>query len=238
MKVAHNTPDLDPNDFELISYQHTDPTSDLKYKTPPLKLASQTITDILGISKSICSSIQLAPKNPTQVNSGKCLGQAAIAKNTQNLDRVHVDLTFTFPIAATLSGTSDNPEKQILALPYVIRGFIRDHIVLFIVNKETQTITFYDPKGYSVADREDPRMTQLAKDLTEKYPTYHFTQNTIQEQKDPFNCGMYVITRIHHLDKSPHTDLTDIVTSNPLTYEKIMELRASSVNGVIFYPDD
>ncbi len=95
-------------------------------------------------------------------------------------------------------GTAIKP----IAVPVVIKGKLRNHIVTFNIDHKTQTIEFYDSRGKTISDRfneplvSDPKQTigSLFSQIREKFPKYALKENTEKHQHDLFNCGLYVFS--------------------------------------------
>ncbi len=81
-------------------------------------------------------------------------------------------------------------------------GCSGEHVVSFLIDFETYTIEYYDPKGLTCEDRKgqslrsDPKhdLPHFLNYINQKYGEGSFTvsQNTIKNQKDLHNCGVYL----------------------------------------------
>ena len=101
-------------------------------------------------------------------------------------------------------------EAKMIAVPVNIkkrgRGQV-DHIVTFMINRENQTLEYYDSKGKPLSARErnqifgaetDVRLTQIADQLMKKYDLKYLVQNESYHQKDAHSCGVFVSAFVRH----------------------------------------
>jgi len=117
-----------------------------------------------------------------------------------------------------------DPNKQLLFIPYVQRGWFRDHVVLFGVNKQKKEIFFYDPKGFTV---KDYALCPLIEKIQEIFKEYSFFQNLKKEQADFYNCGGFVVERIKLLAQHSKETLAENVEKHPLTTEIVLQAKKS-----------
>lgn len=98
-----------------------------------------------------------------------------------------------------------NPDSKPIAIPFVIKGHLRDHIVTFVIDPKSQSIEFYDSYGLSIKDQANRKVDkadhltvmQLYGFISKKYPGYKTVENTTRHQKDLYNCGVYVLDYIY-----------------------------------------
>ncbi len=95
-----------------------------------------------------------------------------------------------------------NPETATLvAVPVVLKGFGKDHIVAFLVDKTNSTIEYYDSKGLTLSDRgnvplytvaQEKRLWEILRELAKEYNCSALLENTNKHQWDFYNCGVFV----------------------------------------------
>jgi Ulp1 family protease len=104
--------------------------------------------------------------------------------------------------------TADFPQlpdlnKDLLAIPIIVKGTFRDHVMMVMVDKIAKRIEFYDPKGLTVQDRASNVLTNFPEyslkefmgkicDAYAKDDTWSIAENTVRHQSDGYNCGVYV----------------------------------------------
>lgn len=122
-----------------------------------------------------------------------------------------------------------------LAVPVVVSGTARDHIVTFFIDLNKNEIEFYDPKGLTILDRKgerllsNPEMDLLAlyKRLQSTYGTTKVIENTAKHQYDSHNCGVYVcdyyVRRLHRQTPAHIAETgEDYSTANNFLREKMI----------------
>ncbi len=101
-------------------------------------------------------------------------------------DGLHTNLSdFVFP---------KNIEQKRICIPFVLKGRIRNHVVAIYIDLTANKVEYYDPKGLTINDRNDPRLNQLLKRVWEKFGDYTLVENTQKHQYDCHNCGVYVLS--------------------------------------------
>ncbi len=115
-----------------------------------------------------------------------------------------------FQDSSAIKDSLPDADGKIIAIPLVIAGKFRKHIVTFVVDPTNKTIEFYDSKGLSIKDRASApidmtndigeknhlKLLELFKILNEKYKGFKVVENTHKHQKDFYNCGVYVLDYI------------------------------------------
>lgn len=104
----------------------------------------------------------------------------------------------------------EKAEQTKIAIPVILKTSI-NHIVTFFYDKESQTLEYYDSKGLTIMDRKNTHLIFPLKDkeiltlndlfihLKEKYQPTSFKENIVREQKDIYNCGVFVLS--YYLNK-------------------------------------
>jgi hypothetical protein len=103
--------------------------------------------------------------------------------------------------------------RELLFIPIVIKGFLRDHVVLLTVNFDTETVDYFDPQGLTIAERPDAtaisgkKLTDIVTEAAVKYFSDKaitsktsqaerkpvLIESTVRQQEDWYNCGMHVL---------------------------------------------
>ena len=108
-----------------------------------------------------------------------------------------------------------NANQGLLFIPIVIKGFLRDHVVLLTVNFKTETVDYFDPQGLKIAARPDAtaisgeKLTDIVTNAAIKYFSKRaitskdaatapkeqrvLSESTVRHQEDWYNCGMHVL---------------------------------------------
>lgn len=113
-------------------------------------------------------------------------------------------------IAQEIKNGKIDPKKSIVVFPYVY-GDGKDHIVLVVVDFDSNQISYYDPQGKTADDINCPmvgvsgtmnaNLEEIAKLKTEAHwKIYH---NVSKHQTDAINCGYYVMRALLALSKIP-----------------------------------
>ncbi len=134
------------------------------------------------------------------LKKGGVLGSFTVLSCLQKLKGLEID-------SSLLTGSLSETESQtnLIAIPIILKGFFRNHIVTIFVDKISHQIEFYDPKGLTVQDQArrgllfPSEKLQTLKDhvtaIWQNFATdssWTFKENTACHQSDSFNCGVYV----------------------------------------------
>ena len=113
-------------------------------------------------------------------------------------------------------GLPERDDKQeLLFIPIVIKGFLRDHVVLLTVNFKTETVEYFDPQGLTIGARpgaiaiSGEKLTDIVTNAAVKYFSKRaipskdaatapkencvLSESTVRHQEDWYNCGMHVL---------------------------------------------
>jgi ABC-type nickel/cobalt efflux system permease component RcnA len=89
--------------------------------------------------------------------------------------------------------------EKFLAIPCLIQGWFKDHIVLLLLEKQSDGsyhLEFFDSKGYSV--QKNPHAKLIRDDLNSFFTITTFVYNTTRLQHDWNNCGVYITWYLEH----------------------------------------
>ncbi len=126
----------------------------------------------------------------------RCLGTSAVSAYGRYLERQNPQLQF---VESKVGGDRDLPnlqeQKTQIAIPVVLKGCLRDHIVSIFVDTVSNRIEYYDSKGLTIQDRNDPMLNHVLLEVLEKYGNKETSviENREKHQYDSHNCGVYVL---------------------------------------------
>lgn len=141
------------------------------------------------------------------LSGGKCLSGSHLQTYAETLNSDRLNFSSLFCIRSNLNDKADLPslpdlDKDLLALPVVVKGRFRDHVMIVVVDRENKHIEFYDSKGLTVNDRASERLTcypsqtlkGLINKIWQKYAEedWSFVENSSRHQSDGYNCGVYI----------------------------------------------
>ncbi len=148
-----------------------------------------------------------------QLLSNRCLRQTTIMEIVRLVNKdedspIHVISSFLFPPNPNVPLAIEKSNKNILMIPIIFKKqscMGVDHIVMVTVNKQDKTLSYYDPKGYTIAERgEDKLVSGLKLKEFLGYVKKNYLDNTItavienieKNQFDSHNCGVYAAAAI------------------------------------------
>ncbi len=99
-----------------------------------------------------------------------------------------------------ISGILDKAlrSQNLVFIPFVLEGTIRNHIVIIAVDPQKPTIEYYNSQGGKIEEetRElegcDIKFDEFLRLIKEKCPNYTIESNETEHQKDWVNCGAFV----------------------------------------------
>lgn len=134
------------------------------------------------------------------LKNAKLIGNATVLSYLQKLENLQIDTSLLLGQALACDQL-----RNWVAIPIILKGLFRDHIVTILVNKENKTIEFYDSKGLTIKDqaRRELRfpsesLTTLEDHVNAIWETFQadaswtFKENTTRHQTDAYNCGVFV----------------------------------------------
>ena len=136
----------------------------------------------------------------------------------------------------------EETEDKLIAIPVVLKGRFRNHIVAVFVNRINNQIEFYDSKGLTSQDRkgesllatEKLDLPKLLEELRQKYGATTIVENTHKHQYDVHNCGVFVCDyfRRRSQEQTPAQQIFDnpvrmFEPNNGLRSEMIERLKQS-----------
>jgi hypothetical protein len=134
------------------------------------------------------------------ISKGGMLGNFTLYSYLQKLKEVEIDTSL-------LTGAVSNTEIEtnLIAIPIILKGFFRNHIVTIFIDKTSHQIEFYDPKGLTIQDQSSRNLVFCSENLQtlENHviaiwknfatdSTWTFKESSRRHQSDSFNCGVYV----------------------------------------------
>ncbi len=180
------------------------------------------------------------------LKNGSCLSGSHLQTYAKQTASRNVDFFSPFCIRNSLDLKAPLPplpslEKDLLAIPIVVKGTLRDHVMMAMVDKKNQSIEFYDPKGLSVQDRASDRLTnypehslpELMQEICDSYGKegWTITENTIRHQGDGYNCGVYVSNFLKR--RSEGESFANIV-QNGLSFQQASDsTRQEMIEGIL-----
>lgn len=142
-------------------------------------------------------------------------------------------------------------EARLIAMPFVFpkKGlFSVDHIVLIVINKDKSTISYFDSQGLSSDDPKrlgcfvDNNGTKVDFNLREDLEAlgqtlfngdYTLEENRIPLQKDPSNCGAYVMQGMQLASEGKNlTKIVQDMQSSPLNIRSRVKSAYDRYKGV------
>jgi len=149
------------------------------------------------------------------VNERRCLSSGAVDAYSAWLMERHKHLKMscgsTHP-SLSISIPEIEEGKTLYAIPVVLAG-VRKHIVTFIYDSKEHILEYYDSKGWGIRDCQDYLIDKSQEKITlldmylqvmSAYSTAErgaprVWENLVEHQSDFYNCGVYVLDRIHKL---------------------------------------
>lgn len=185
------------------------------------------------------------------LSQGKCLTGSHLKAYSDALKSEKLQFldSYVGPSCSSFSGglpelPDFESKKTLLAIPIVVKGRFRDHVVIVVVDREQYSIEFYDSKGLTVNDRASDRLAcypehtlkSLIEKIWEKYAIekeWGVKENTTRHQSDGYNCGVYVS---NYLKWRVDGELFDPIVANGLTFKQAgSSERSEMVESLIEY---
>jgi len=227
-----------------------------------------TIQSIIQLIRSLFSSVNLSERNITYIkNHQDCLHQQGVLSSVlklksggmlgandiiqyanvySSLMNVHEGLmrnTGNNEISMLKLPELKDIDKSIMAIPVVLHGKVRNHIVAVIVDKAGKAIEFYDSKGLTVKDRGSDKLEAFPKStlkdlfdiISNKYSdgTWEIKENTKRHQSDGYNSGVYVSD---YLKRRAIGESFDRIVNKGLTFkEASSSVRSDMVHEILHH---
>jgi len=159
------------------------------------------------------------------LKKAKLIGNATVLSYLQKLENLEIDTSLLLGQVLPCEEL-----RNWVAIPIILKGLFRDHIVTILVNRETKTIEFYDSKGLTIKDQGSRKLRFPSKSLTtlEEHvnqiwknfgadASWTFKENTTRHQTDAYNCGIYVS---NFIQRRLHGESFEAIQRNGLTFEE------------------
>ncbi len=159
----------------------------------------------------------------------RCLGKEVVSEYGRFFASKHNDFEFLPDLMFGSSFSKPLNQKNYIAIPVVLEGSFQNHTVLFFVDTLNKRIEYYDSKGLTIKDRNDPRLKAALDRVIERYGKEDFTliENREKHQYDSHNSGVYVMDYFYRRMKGESPDA--ISASGPGPCAANQELRARMI---------
>ncbi len=192
----------------------------------------------------------------TDYKAGNCFGAVLALQSGQCLSGSHLQ-TYAETFNSNVSFCSDfcemnlgridrlpelpDLDKELLAIPIVVKGAFRNHVLIVMIDKKNRLIEFYDSKGLTIQDRASDTLVNFPKrsikELMTKICDDYFTadwsllENQTRHQSDGYNCGVYVSDYLKR--RSEGETFEDIVNNGLSFSEASYSSRLDMMNRII-----
>lgn len=143
----------------------------------------------------VATDNQLDTPGIKQLIQTRALQSAAVVEYGQYLESQNPALQFVTQQMFGLVLPNLQPNKNDVAIPVILKGCVRDHIVMVFVDRRSNVLEYYDSKGLTIQDRNDPELNEVLQQALEKYgdANTRLIENTEKHQYDSHNCGVYIL---------------------------------------------
>lgn len=137
-----------------------------------------------------------------QLYKTRVIGGSAAMAYSEHLRENHLNLQVdeTLLIGGQVGYIKDQEEgKSLIAIPIVISGLFRNHIMCAVVDTNKQCLEFYDSQGLTVLDRAGDKtlagesLPAVIEAIARKHGVTHIIENTTKHQDDVHSCGIHVL---------------------------------------------